>query len=285
MESIALVKYADDVGKTLNKGIELIGGFGVLRSPFIIKPNICTNMNRTGFTITDVEMVEALIKLVLKKDSGLSIKIVESDSQSKFADEAFEKFGYKSLEKKFRNLGFDVTLVNLSKSFNVSVKLDGLYFKNLDLSPLLTGHRYFVSMAMAKTHGLTFVTGTIKNLFGLLPRKDQSFYHPHINEVIVDLNRLVRPDLCIVDARVGLEGWAGPRTRRINALIVGRKPVSVDASMVRIMGFKPEKIRHLVEAEKHDLGTLNPKILGEKLKSVKVKFNQPSNLSSAALIN
>ena len=158
MESIALVKYADDVGKTLNKGIELIGGFGVLRSPFIIKPNICTNMNRTEVTITDVEIVEALIKRVLKKDSGLSIKIVESDSQSKFADEAFERFGYKSLEKKIRNLGFDVTLVNLSKSFNVSVNLDGLYFTNLDLSPLLTGHRYFISMAVAETHGLTFVT-------------------------------------------------------------------------------------------------------------------------------
>lgn len=285
MESIALVKYSDDVGKTLNKGIELIGGFGILRSPFIIKPNICTSMNRTGFSNTDVELVEALIKLVLKRDSELSIKIVESDSQSKFADEAFEKFGYKSLEKKFRNLGFDVTLVNLSKSFNVSVKLDGLYFKNLDLSPVLTGHRYFVSMAVAKTHGLTFITGTIKNLFGLLPRKDQSFYHPHINEVIVDLSRIVKPDLCIVDARVGLEGWAGPQTRRINAFIVGRKPVSVDASMVRIMGFKPERIRHLIEAEKYGLGTLNPKILGEKLESVKVKFNQPSNLSSTALIN
>jgi uncharacterized protein (DUF362 family) len=210
---------------------------------------------------------------------------VESDSESKFADEAFEKFGYKILEEKMRKLGFDVSLVNLSHSPISQVKLDGLYFKNPELPNLITGSKYFVSVAIPKTHYLTFITGTLKNLFGLLPRKDQSFYHSSINAVIVDLNRLVRPDLSIIDARVGLEGWEGPKTRRINAFILGRKPVCVDATMARIMGFNPEKIRHLVEAEKHGLGSLNPKILGKSLKSTTVKFNQPSHLSKSAFLN
>ena len=285
MDSVALVKYEGDVEKTLEEGVELLGGFGVLKSPFIIKPNICTGVDKTGFAVTDVKIVEALINLVLEEDRNLSIKIVESDSESKFADEAFEKFGYKSLEEKMRNLGFDVSLVNLSHTPTVPVKLDGLYFKNPKLPNLITKPRYFVSIAVAKTHYLTFVTGTLKNLFGLLPRKDQSFYHAYINEVIVDLNRLVRPDLCIVDARAGLEGWAGPKTRRLNTFILGRKPVSVDATVARVMGFKPEKIRHLVEAEKYGLGTLNPKILGKSLKSTTVRFKSPSDLSRTALLN
>jgi len=242
-------------------------------------------VDKTGFAVTDVKIVEALINLVLEEDRNLSIKIVESDSESKFADEAFEKFGYRSLEEKMRNLGFDVSLVNLSCSPTVSVKLDGLYFQNPELPNVITEPRYFVSMAVAKTHYLTFVTGTLKNLFGLLPRKDQSFYHAYINEVIVDLNRLVRPDLCIVDARVGLEGWAGPKTRRLYTFILGKKSVSVDATMARVMGFKPEKIRHLVEAEKYGLGTLNPKILGKSLKSTTVRFKSPSDLSRTALLN
>ena len=285
MDSVALVRCKGDVRKTLENGIKLLGGFGDLKSPFIIKPNICTDVDKTGFAITDVKIVEALINLVLKEEGNLSIKIVESDSESKFADEAFEKFGYKSLEKKLRSLGFDASLVNLSHSPTVSVELDGLYFKNPELPNLITGSKYFVSVAVAKTHDLTFVTGTLKNLFGLLPRKDQSFYHANINEVIVDLNRLVRPDLCIVDARVGLEGWEGPITRRLNTFILGGKPVSVDAIMVRIMGFKPERIRHLVEAEKYGLGTLNPKVFGESLKSTTVKFKPPTHLSPTALLN
>lgn len=285
MDSVVIVKYEGDVGKTLEEGIKLLGGFGVLKSPFIIKPNICADVVKTGFAVTDVKVVEALINLVLKEDRNLSIKIVESDSESKFADEAFEKFGYKSLEEKMRKLGFDVSLVNLSHSPIVPVKLDGLYFKNPELPTLITGSKYFVSFAVAKTHYLTFITGTLKNLFGLLPRKDQSFYHANINEVIVDLNRLVRPDLCIVDARVGLEGWEGPKTRRLNMFILGRKPVSVDATMARIMRFEPEKIRHLVEAEKYGLGSLNPKILGQSLKFTTVKFNPPSHLSLTAFLN
>jgi uncharacterized protein (DUF362 family) len=285
VDSVALVKYEGDVRKTLEEGIKLLGGFGVLKSPFIIKPNICADVVKTGFAVTDVKVVEALINLVLKEDGNLSIKILESDSESKFADEAFEKFGYKSLEKKMRESGFDVSLVNLSHSPTVPVKLDGLYFKDPELPNLIAGSEYFVSVAVAKTHYLTFVTGTLKNLFGLLPRKDQSFYHTNINEVIVDLNRLVRPDLCIVDARVGLEGWEGPKTRRLNTFILGRKSVSVDATMARIMGFNPEKIRHLVDAEKYGLGSLNPKILGKSLKSTTVKFNPSSHLSPTALVN
>jgi len=285
LDSAAIVKYEGYVGEALEEGIKLLGGFGVSQSPFVIKPNICAYDVKTRFAVTDVKIVEALINLVLKKDRSLSIKIVESDSESKFADDAFEKFGYKSLEERMRKLGFDVSLVNLSHSPISSVKLDGLYFKNPELPNLITGSKYFVSIAIPKTHYLTFITGTMKNLFGLLPRKDQSFYHASINAVIVDLNRLVRPDLSIIDARVGLEGWEGPKTRRINTFILGRKPVCVDATMAKIMGFRPEKIRHLVEAEKHGLGSLKPKILGKSLKSTTVKFNPPSRLSQSALLN
>ena len=277
MDSVALVKHEGDVGRALEEGIRLLGGFKVLRSPFIIKPNICADVVKSRFAVTDVKVVEALISLVLRENRNLSVKIVESDSESKFADEAFEKFGYKSLEEKMGNLGFDVSLVNLSHSPASPVELDGLYFKNPKLPDLITGSKYFVSVAVAKTHYLTFITGALKNLFGLLPRKDQSFYHASIDEVIVDLNRLVRPDLSIVDARVGIEGWEGPTTRRLDTFILGMNSVCVDATMARIMRFEPEEIRHLVEAEKQGLGSLNPEILGESLKSMTVKFNPPSS--------
>ena len=285
LDSVALVKYKGDIGESLKEAIEAAGGFGVLKSPLIIKPNICAGVDATGVANTNVEMVEALMKLVLKEDKSLSIRIVESDSESKFADEAFDKFGYRDLEERWRDLGFDVALINLSRSPTVKVRLDGLYFKDPELPKVLTESGYFVSVAVAKTHPLTLVTGALKNLFGLLPRKDQSFYHPSINEVIVDLNRFIRPDLCIVDAIEGLEGVISGRPRRVDAVIVGKRPVSVDATMARVMGFEPERIRHLVEAERYGLGALNPRVLGESLESTTVKFKPPSSLKPSALVN
>ncbi|MHA1954782.1 MAG: DUF362 domain-containing protein [Candidatus Heimdallarchaeaceae archaeon] len=275
LDSVALVKYDNNIEKTLEKGIGLINGFRSLKSPVIIKPNICTQIDKTGFAVNDVQVVEDLINVILKENQNLSIKIVESDSMSKFADEAFDKFGYRNLEAKMQKSGFDVSLINLSHSPTVETEFEGNYFKKPMLPDILVNTKFFISLAVAKTHNLTFITGATKNLFGLLPRKDQSFYHPNIDDVIVDLNRFIQPNLCIVDARVGLEGWNGPKSRSLNRFIIGTSPVSTDAVMAKIMGFNPGNIQHLVEAAKYNLGSLNPNVVGEKIETSRVQFNPP----------
>ena len=276
MNSVAVVKFEGDLEKTLKEGLEQVGGFGKLRSPVLIKPNICTGSDATGYACTGVEVVEALIGLILKRDRRLSVKIVESDSENKYADKAFEKFGYKRLEEQMQDAGFDVSLVNLSHSPTAQVPFAGLYFEDPELPKILTEPHYVISLAIPKTHNLTFITGILKNLFGLLPRKNKSYYHPRIHDIVADLGRLVQPDLCIVDARVGIEGWNGTTCRRLDTFIFGKQPVSVDAVMAKTMGFEPEKIRHLVEASQYDLGTLAPTIQGESITSVKVQFAPPN---------
>jgi len=115
----------------------------------------------------------------------------------------------------------------------------------------------------------------LKNLFGVLPRKDMSFYHPQIHEIITDLARILRPELNIVDARVGVEDWNGPKTHKIGAFLMGRQPVSVDAVMTRIFELDPLDVSHLVKSSKHNLGVLDPIVIGESIEGLSVKFNQP----------
>lgn len=276
MDSVALVRFERDSKRTLEIGLDFLGGFRNLESPVLIKPNICTISDDTGHSVTDVGVIESLINLLLQEDKDLSIKIIESDSQSKTAEEAFVKFGYNELEDKMQENGHDVSLVNLSKPPLVKVAINASYFKELEINNLLCVPHYFISVAVAKTHYLTFLTGVLKNQFGLLPRKDQGFYHSHIDDVIVDLNRFIKPNLCIVDGRVGIEGWNGPKTRDIGTFILGYNPVSVDAVLAQVMGFIPEQVRHLIESSKHSLGLLNPTILGESIENTQVRFNPPS---------
>ena len=285
MDSVAVVKVNHELEIPLREGLQLIGGFGSLQSPVIIKPNICTISDNTGFSVTDVLTIKALITLLLNEEANLSIKIVESDSQSKWANEAFDKFGYTELANNFQKQNFDVSCVNLSECETEHIPFEGKYFTNPELPDVLINPGYVISVAVAKTHYLTFITGVLKNLFGFLPRKNQSFYHSNINEVIVDLVRLFPPNLCIVDARVGIEGWNGPKTRRLDTLILGHKPASVDATMLRVIGFDPERIRHVVEASKFDQGSLDPVILGESVESVRIKFKAPKRLDSDALLS
>jgi uncharacterized protein (DUF362 family) len=265
---VALVTYTGNLEKTLAGGLELIGGFGTLRSPVIIKPNICTIADTTGYACTDVRVVEALIRLILTWDSSASIRIVESDSENKFAEKAFMKFGYTRLEADMQREGFDVSLVDLSHTPTLRVSFTGRYFDNPELPEILAWSHYLISLAVAKTHNLTGITGSLKNLFGLLPKKHKASYHPQINQVVVDLNQCVQPDLCIVDARVELKGWNGPESRRLDTFILGKKPASVDAIMARVMGLEPEGIPHVVQASTHDLGPLSPTLRGLTIEEV-----------------
>ncbi|MHA1199972.1 MAG: DUF362 domain-containing protein [Candidatus Heimdallarchaeaceae archaeon] len=275
IDSVTLLKPESNVEKTLERGIQLINGFHNLKSPVIIKPNICTIDDKTGFSVTDIQVVEDLIRVILNKKQDLSIKIVESDSMSKFADEAFDKLGYRDLEAKMQKSGFDVSLTNLSQSLLIETGFEGNYFKKPKLPDILVKDKFFISLAISKTHYLTFITGIIKNLFGLLPKKEKSSYHPDINDIITDLCRLIQPDLSIIDARVGIEGWNGPKTRNIDRFVIGNKPLSTDATMARIMGFEPGDIQHLIQAAKYNLGSLNPNVVGEKVETSKVQFTPP----------
>jgi uncharacterized protein (DUF362 family) len=283
-EPVVLLKYKDNFSESLDKSLELLGGFGVLESPIMIKPNICTNIDRTGCANVNIEVIKALIKQILQRDNGLSVKIVESDSMSKDADEAYEKFGYTEYVENKSKQGFDISLINLSKAPTTKIDFNGLYFNNPILPKILTETKYTISVALAKTHSLSLITGAMKNLFGLLPRKEQRYYHPDINNVIIDLNTLIRSNLCLIDARVGLEGVTTGTPKQVGALILGKNPVSVDATMARVMGFNPKQIFHLVKAETIGLGTLNPEIIGDPIDSIKVKFETPSNLKQSALI-
>lgn len=284
MDTVAFLKCRESFRETLWEAINLIGGLNELGSPLILKPNICTGNDHTGCANVKVEVIEALVDHILREDRSIEIRIVESDSMSKYADKAFEKYGYRAYVDRLSSQGVNISLNNLSSSPLSQFNYDGHYFKNPELPVILADAGAFTSVALAKTHSLTMITGALKNLFGLLPRKDQSFYHPKIHEVILDLNRMFRSSLCLIDGRVGLEGVISGNPRSLGCIILGRNPVSVDATMARAMGFDPEKIRHIVEAERHGLGSLHPKVVGDDLETSRVEFKTPSGLKANAVL-
>lgn len=275
MDAVALVEYKQNIRRTLEEGLNHLGGFGDLKKIVLVKPNLCTIKDGTGHSVTDTEVVKTIIDLLLETDPKLSIKIIESDSQSKDAQECFDKFGYTEYCESQQELGFDVSTVDLSHIPLTKISFDGDYFKDPELPDILTRPHYFISVAVAKTHGLSYITGVLKNLFGVLPRKDLSFYHPKIHEVITDLARIIRPELNIVDARVGVEDWNGPTTHGIGAFILGKQPVSVDSVMTRLFELDPRNVNHLMKSSKYDLGLLESIVVGEPIDELSVEFNIP----------
>jgi uncharacterized protein (DUF362 family) len=273
---VAVVRVSENYGDPIRKALNLISEPKHLKSPVLIKPNICVDHDRSGESNTGTRIVEAVIKEILKKDEKITIRIVESDSGGKLADEAFEKLGYRKLEEKFREKGFDVKLVNLSREETALVNFNGLYFKQLRVPKILLQPKYFISIPKAKMHSLTYITGALKNQFGCLPEKGKDQYHRYINEVIVDINKLIKPDLNIIDGRVWMEGVVDGPIKKLGVLICSKDPVAADAIMARLVNFNPEKIKHVSLAEKHGVGSMNPTVLGERIENLKINSRKPS---------
>jgi len=275
LNSVALVKHTQVIRSTLEEGINLIGGFGNLISPVLVKPNLCTIKDGTGATVTDIEVVKAIIGLLLQENEKLSIRIIETDSQSKYVQEAFDFFGYTEYCKEMRQKGADVATLDQSNTPLAKIQFDGKYFKNPELPEILSRPHYFISVATAKTHYLSYITGVLKNLFGVLPRKDMAVYHSKIHEVIADLARMLKPNLNIVDARVGVEDWNGPTTHQIGAFILGRDPVSVDSVMTKVFQLNPNDVPHLKKLEPYNLGSIDTEVIGISWKTFVIKFSIP----------
>ena len=76
----------------------------------------------------------------------------------------------------------------------------------------------YISLAKMKTHGMTMLSGALKNNYGLLAGAQKSWYHYHSErpelfaEILIEMYRLRPPDLVIMDGILAMEGY-GPCSR------------------------------------------------------------------------
>lgn len=119
----------------------------------------------------------------------------------------------------------------------------------------------FVNVPIAKHHGLTGLTMSLKNVMGVAGG-NRGRIHSDFDDKIVDLN-LARPShLVVLDAtRVLLaHGPQGGRLEDVahpGVVVAGSNVVAVDAYATRFFGKEPRDIAHLVRAAERGLGTLD----------------------------
>jgi uncharacterized protein (DUF362 family)/Pyruvate/2-oxoacid:ferredoxin oxidoreductase delta subunit len=155
-------------------------------------------------------------------------------------------------ERTSAELGYDATAVQVSTP-------DGVLLKRLDLLKICQDVDVVISLPKLKTHGLTTLTGAVKNLFGLVPGMMKPAYHAKLPDVdafcdmLLDIAAYVHPALTVMDGVVGLEG-NGPSTqgvpRQIGALIAGTDTVAIDAVVCLLIGLSQDQLPLFRAAER-----------------------------------
>jgi uncharacterized protein (DUF362 family) len=189
------------------------------------------------------------------------------------ADIAFKLLGYERMAKKL-----DVKLANLSKvSFREKGFPDNIFIKKLRVPSIIEDADFFISVPKIKTFGSRTFTGVMKNQYGCNPYPHKTIYHKRLEDAIVDLNSVFRPNMMVVDGIVAMEGHLGPTEGvpiRLNALIFGLDAVAVDHLICRLIGIRPDSVQYLVEARKRGIGEFDYETVGANLNEVRVKFRR-----------
>jgi uncharacterized protein (DUF362 family) len=236
----------------------------------LIKANLCYYWDSvTGYT-TDRRLVSSVID-TLRAKYGLQdadIKIVEADATAMKTCHVFKMLKYEELAREKR-----VTLKNLSEDDSVtktvSVKGKGI---TLDFPKCLLnidGKSLFVNMPKMKIMSHTIISCAMKNLFGCIATPRKIAYHPMLDETIVAANKVLKPDLTVVDGIVALSS----SPVKMNLIISGVNTFSVDWTVARIMKYHHFWINHLQLARREGLG--NPRdiaLKGENLSALRKEW-------------
>jgi len=273
-KTLVSIAKADDesIDEAVNTAIDLVDGFSNLdgTKSVSIKPNLCGIKSPTSGQTTDPRIVEAIVRKLNSKAPNLKIFIVESNNSKATADYTFKRLGYADIAKRYPN----VECKNLSEDKKVKVNINGEIFSDLIVPETLLFTDYLINVAKLKTHMDYYYTGILKNAYGFLltPR---AAYHGFMNKALTDLNTFYKPDLCVIDGIVGMEG-SGPtdgQPKHVGVIIASKDPVAADTVGATVMEIKPSKIKYLKKAEKKGIGTSkNLEVVGCKIEDVKTKF-------------
>ena len=156
----------------------------------------------------------------------------------------------------YRNIGLDAVELPFSTLGDPNL------LPRVSVSRAVLEADVFISLPKFKTHGLTVLTGALKNSYGILPGAQKAHLHKlsgspqRFQEVIVDVFRLRPPDFFLVDAVVGMQGNgpAGTELRWIGKVLAADNAVALDGVISRMMGLDPALLRMLTYAQSLGLG-------------------------------
>jgi uncharacterized protein (DUF362 family)/ferredoxin len=162
---------------------------------------------------------------------------------------------------------------NFSKSL-MMVELQEPFKRKIAVLKDVMDADVYISLPKMKTHGLTMLSGSVKNNFGLLAGAQKSWYHyysvkPEIfARIIIEMFRLRPPDLVIMDGILAMEGYgpASPETRWVNKVLASNDAVALDTVLAHMVGFRFQDVPYLQLAKKLRLGETDLKaieVLGE----------------------
>jgi uncharacterized protein (DUF362 family) len=298
MTRVSLLKCADydkdQIKRLLGQGMEQIGfDLASFRNARVaLKPNLLIASAPEKAIITHPVFVRAVAEVV--KDHGGQPVLIESPPFTPLP-KMIHKVGYAGFVEE---LGVEVAR---DRTPDVLAYEGARRIKKIEISRAYFDVDLIINLPKFKTHGFTYISGAVKNLFGALPALTKSKMHMRFpesgefSEWLLDLTGAFlrgfepsKPLLNLVDAIVGQEGEGpGPAgtPRKIGVIVMGQDPIAVDYVATRVVGLDPNLVPTITRAWARDFCVHSPEeieVLGERIEDVQLKNFIPTQATIAS---
>ncbi|MBI9077379.1 MAG: DUF362 domain-containing protein [Desulfatibacillum sp.] len=257
----------EDLKKTLLQSLENIGfdpeSFRGAR--VALKPNLLVPAPPEKAVITHHEFFRAVADIV-KSYGGVPV-LIESPSIHS-VNRVIKKTGYARVVE---SEGVEVAHVEDTRTLKFE---GGRQFKQLDIASAFFDADIIINLPKFKTHGLTYVTGAVKNMFGAIPGLAKSKMHVKVpegdafSEFLLDLYGCLlhgfdkpKTFLHLMDGIIAMEG-EGPGASgtpiRMNAVLASTDAVALDYVATTLAGLDVEKALMVTRGFARGYGVKSP---------------------------
>lgn len=238
------------VRSMIERSLDLIGGLQAIignAKTVVVKPNLVEPPFETtgGSVITDPRVLEATVMIL--KDHGVErILVAEGKSvnlkhMATGPRQTFEKVG---LTKIVERAGGEI--VGWDEEEFVDTKVPGgEIFESIGIPKSILDADAFISLPKLKTHCQTEITVGMKSMQGVFSVEEkQNFHNEAFPWKMVDILRVAKPTLTIVDGLIAGEGYGPIYTEpvKMDLIVSSTDVVAIDAVCSKIMGFDPNEV-------------------------------------------
>ncbi len=267
-KTVKIFRATEDISDILKEAVADSGLRG--KRTIFIKPNLSHPEYMPG-VVTSPALMQELVGLL--RDGNSEVIVGESNGFNYPCWTAFDKTGMQDAVKAAGGKA-----INLSEDKVVEVKFQGnTPLKRLFLPKIILDADAVVDLPLMKTHEYTAYSGAIKNLFGCVPSNRRIYLHPYLPEVFYRLYTIFKPQLTIMDARIGIEGNGPTKGKpvKMDLMLTGSDALAIDmtAAKVMMLNWKETYLGYI--ANKTSLREEDIKVEGLQIAEVAHRFEPP----------
>ena len=246
MNKVAKTRVENNLKESILKIVNEIGGFESFIKKgdvVLLKPNF--NTADPSPASTDLDFLKVVTELVYSYGAKIVI-IGDSSTMSLNSRKVMEKIGVFELEK--MDTPPRIYVFDERKWIKKEIP-NSKYLKNVSISEYLDKADKLILLPNLKTHFLAKFTGSLKLSVGFIKPFERVMLHlKNLEEKVAELNKIINPDLIIMDARKCFinKGPAEGEIRNPELVLASKNRVAIDIEGIKIIqGFKGNSLKEI----------------------------------------